>query len=123
MRVLSAFAGLAVVSILSAPIVAQEETVYTPGDGVTLPTLVKSVKAQYTKEAIDQRIEGTVTLDTVVRSDGTVGEVKVAQSLDSVFGLDNEAIKAVKQYEFKPGTRDTRPVAVRVQIAVSFRLQ
>src|SRR5437762_5031672 len=100
MRSRLALAGLAVVSILSAALAAQTETVYTPADGVTLPTLVKKVNAQYTREAMQQRIEGTVLLDTVVRSDGSVGDVTVAESLDSVFGLDLEAIKAVKQFEF-----------------------
>ena len=118
-----AFVTGAALACTIAPSVAQNDVVYRPGDGVTLPALVKSVKANYTNEAMQQRIEGTVTLDTVVRADGAVGDVTVAKSLDSVYGLDNEAVKAVKQYEFKPGTKDGKPVAVLVQIAVSFSLK
>ena len=102
---------------------AQTETVYKPGDGVTLPVLIKRVTAKYTSEAMQQRIEGTVRLDTVVNSDGHVGEVTVVKSLDSVYGLDNEAVKAVKQFEFKAGTKDGKPVAVRVTIEVTFTLK
>jgi hypothetical protein len=33
-------------------------TVYTPGDGVSLPQATKQVKADYTEEAMANRIEG-----------------------------------------------------------------
>jgi TonB family protein len=114
---------LVAIAALSVGVRTQNEPVYEVGKDVTAPVLVKSVRAVYTKEAIAQRIEGSVVLDTIVQSDGKVGEVKVVQSLDPVFGLDQEAVKAVKQYEFKPGTKDNKPVAVRVKIQVTFTLK
>jgi len=123
MRVRNAAAWLVLVGLFGTRVAAQSDTVYTPADGVILPVLVKSVKPNYTREAMQQRIEGTVLLDTVVRSDGSVGDVTVAESLDSVYGLDDEAVKAVRQYQFKPGMKDGKPVAVRVQIAVRFSLR
>jgi len=123
MRFRHSGAALVAIVLLATTIAAQGEAVYTPGDGITLPVVVKRVKPNYTTEAMQQRIEGTVTLDTVVKSDGSVGDVSVAQSLDSVYGLDNEAVKAVKQFEFKPGMKDGKPVAVRVKIAVTFTLK
>jgi protein TonB len=123
MRLRHPTALLLVIGMLATNLAAQSETVYTPGEGVILPVLVRSVRPNYTSEAMKQRIEGTVTLDTVVRADGSVGDVSVAQSLDSVYGLDHEAVKAVKQFEFKPGMKDGKPVAVRVQIAVRFSLK
>ena len=113
----------AILTVLMATLAAQSDTIYAPGDGVTLPVLVKSVRPNYTSEAMKQRIEGTVLLDVVVRADGTVGDVVVAESLDSVYGLDIEAVKSVKQYEFTAGTKDSKPVAVRVKIAVRFSLR
>jgi protein TonB len=98
-------------------------TVYKPGDGVSLPRVIKQVPAQYTKEAMDQRIEGQVVLDVVVLADGSVGDVQVAQSLDSVYGLDAEAVKAMKQWEFGPGTKDGKAVAVRVAVKIAFTLK
>lgn len=62
----------------------QDSTVYTAGNGVSLPAVVKQVKADYTNEAKQNRIEGTVGLDVVVQSDGAVGDVTVVQSLDSI---------------------------------------
>ncbi len=88
---------------------AQDTTVYDPGDGVTLPQVVKQVRAEYTSEAMQQRIQGDVVLEAVVRNDGKVGDVKVSESLDSVYGLDEEAVKAFKQWEFKPGKKTPRP--------------
>ena len=68
-------------------------------------------------------IEGEVVLDVVVKSDGAVGDVKVTQSLDAVYGLDQEAIKAMKQWQFKPGMKDGRAVAVRVEVKMRFTLK
>ena len=98
-------------------------TIYTPGDGVSLPQATKQVKADYTEEAMANRIEGKVVLDVVVLSDGKVGDVKVSESLDSIYGLDKNAVAAMKQWEFKPGTKDGKPVAVRVNVEVTFTLR
>jgi TonB family protein len=59
----------------------------------------------------------------VVLPDGTVGSVEVVRSLDATFGLDQEAIKAAKQWRFRPGTRLGEPVAVLVTIELTFTLR
>jgi periplasmic protein TonB len=104
-----------------APAAAQE--VFKPGDGVSLPIPVRQVKAGYTAAAMEARIEGTVLLDVVVLDDGKVGEVMVTQSLDTEYGLDTQAVEATKQWLFKPGTKDGKPVAVRVAMEMTFRLK
>jgi protein TonB len=114
-------ACVAVLAVASAH--AQQETIYTPGDGVSLPTVTKQVGPQYTSEAMANRIEGKVGLSAVVLANGKVGDVKVIRSLDSVYGLDEAAVKAMKQWEFKPGTKDGKPVAVRVEIDMAFTLK
>jgi periplasmic protein TonB len=102
---------------------AQDSTIYTPGDGVSLPQVTKQVKAEYTPEAMQNRIEGMVGLDTVVLADGKVGDVKVTESLDAIYGLDRNAVAAMKQWEFKPGLKDGKAVAVRVHIQIAFTLK
>jgi protein TonB len=116
--IVGVFVALAVASAQ-----AQDDTVYTVGDGVSIPTVTKQVYAQYTSEAMANRIEGKVVLSAVVLVDGKVGEVKVTQSLDPVYGLDDSAVKAMKQWEFKPGRKDGKPVAVRVAIDMMFTLK
>ena len=66
-------------------------------------------------------IQGTVTLDCVVRTDGTVGETRVTRGLDP--GLDAQAIAALKQWQFKPGERDGKPVPVQVFVEIDFTLK
>jgi len=114
---------MAVVSLIPVLMRAQEPTVYTPGDGVSLPVATRQVRPQYTREAMQNRIGGSVGLSAVVLAAGTVGEVKVVQSLDTVYGLDAEAVKALKQWEFKPGTKDGKAVAVRVTVNLTFTLK
>src|SRR5688500_117971 len=78
------------------------------GPGVVMPSVLKEVKPDYTTPAREAGIQGTVTLDCVVRSDGSVGETRVTRGLDP--GLDAQAIAALKQWQFKPGKRDGKAV-------------
>jgi protein TonB len=68
--------------------------VYQPGNGVTLPRILREVKPAYTSDAMRAKVQGTVLLQCVVRPDGSVSDIQVIRSLDSVFGLDQEAMKA-----------------------------
>jgi len=89
----------------------------------SLPRVLKEVKPQYTAEAMRAKIQGAVLVDCVVKADGTVGDVEVLRSLDKTFGLDQEAIKAAKAWQFEPGTRNGEPVPVRVTIELTFTLR
>ena len=90
---------------------------------VTPPQPIKIVKAVYTPQGRAARIEGVVVLEAIVLPDGTVGDdVKVTRSLDTKYGLDEQAVKATKQWKFKPATRDGKPVACPVAIEQDFHL-
>ena len=97
--------------------------VFRPGSGVTTPRLLREVAPEYTAEAMRARIQGTVWLEVVVLPDGTVGDVTVTKSLDRVFGLDEQAIAAARQWRFAPGTRFGEPVAVLVSLELFFNLR
>ena len=97
--------------------------VYHIGNGVLPPQLIHEVKADYTPEAMRAKVLGEVWVAGVVLVDGTVTGVRVVKSLDQVFGLDEQALKAVRQWRFRPGTRFGQPVAVHVSIAVTFTLR
>jgi periplasmic protein TonB len=97
--------------------------VYRPGSGVLNPRILREVKPQYTADAMRAKVQGTVLLECVVLPDGTVGRVDVVKSLDPTFGLDQEAVKAAKQWRFQPGTRFGEPVAVLVTIELTFTLR
>ena len=97
--------------------------VYQPGNGVTLPRVVREVKPAYTSEAMRAKVQGTVLLQCVVRPDGSVSDVQIVRSLDPVFGLDEEARKAARDWRFSPGTRMGQPVPVQITIELTFTLR
>ena len=96
---------------------------YKPGNGVETPRLIREVKPQYTAQAMRAKIQGEVLLECIVMPDGSVGNIRVVRSLDAAFGLDQEAIKAARQWRFQPGTRQGQPVPVLVTIAIAFTLR
>lgn len=96
---------------------------YRPGAGITLPAVVREVKPAYTADAMRAKVQGSVWLECIVMPDGTVGDVKVTRSLDPIFGLDQEAIKAAKQWRFRPGMRQGEPVPVIITIELTFTLR
>jgi TonB family protein len=110
-------------AVTTAATVQDTKKVYAPSDGVTLPIVVREVKPRYTSEAMQQQIQGSVWLRAVVLENGDVGDVNVTKSLDDRFGLDQEAIRTVKQWKFKPGVKGGKPVAVEVTIQLSFTLK
>jgi TonB family protein len=91
--------------------------------GLTLPRLVLEVKPQYTVAAMENGITGIAVLECIVKADGKVAGCQVTRSLDSEFGLDQEAIKAAHQWLFVPGTRNGVAVPVFVTIELTFKLK
>jgi bla regulator protein blaR1 len=102
---------------------AKPATIHKPGKDVSQPKLVKETKPRYTAAAMQAKIQGGIKLTAVVLEDGTVGDVKVKESLDKEHGLDDEAVKTMKTWVFTPGTKDGRPVAVEIEVEMSFRLK
>ena len=94
---------------------------YQPGAGIDPPTLVKEIRPTYTDAARRQAIEGDVVLEIVVRSDGSVGNVRVRRTLGA--GLEQKAIDAVRQWRFLPAKRHGTAVDVVVDVSVEFKLR
>lgn len=97
--------------------------VYQPGSGVEPPVHVIRAKPQYTAEAMRAKIQGSVFVECVVRVDGSVGDIRVVRSLDPVFGLDQEAVKAARRWRFLPGRRHGMPVPVLISIQLDFNMR
>jgi len=84
------------------------------------PTILYREKAQYTQEAKDNKVEGTVILSAVFGVDGRIGEIGVIQGLP--YGLTQSAIEAAKKIRFEPAMKDGRPVSVRGNLEFMFNL-
>jgi TonB family protein len=94
--------------------------VFKVGGGVTAPSLLFKKEPEYSEEARKAKYQGTVLLYIEVDPSGKATNIKVQRSLG--LGLDEKAIEAVKQWKFKPGYKDGKPVTVAATIEVNFRL-
>jgi protein TonB len=94
--------------------------VYRVGGGVTAPVLLYKKEPEYSEEARKAKYQGTVLLYIEVDSSGKATNIRVQKSLG--LGLDEKAMEAVKQWKFKPGYKDGKPVTVAATIEVNFRL-
>ena len=94
--------------------------VYKIGGDVTAPSVLHKVEPKYSEEGRLAQFEGAVVLFLVVGTDGKPYDLKVIRPLGR--GLDENAISAVKQWEFRPGEKGGQPVNVKATIEVNFRL-
>jgi TonB family protein len=76
---------------------------------------------RYTEQARKNKINGTVNMQVEFRSDGIIGEVKVVNGLKD--GLDEQAIKAMRQTIFLPGVKDGIFVTVIQMSQAEFNLK
>lgn len=86
----------------------------------TAPQVLVKPNPSYSDEARKAHQEGVVIVGLVVDSDGNPRDIQVLHPLG--FGLDEEAIKTVKQWKFKPGTRQGHSVATQLKVEINFRL-
>jgi TonB family protein len=89
----------------------------------SLPRVVRRISPVYTTEARRAGIEGTVLLRAMIDEDGTVSNVSVLRSLDKEFGLDEQAMMALRQWIFDPPRRDGVPTRAVVQVQMNFTLR
>jgi len=119
-------------------VTVEDASLVGPGEGVTarvfapdvvspcdtdvvIPKLRREVKPAYTRKAMEAGVQGTVLMAAVVEVTGRVGEVQVVRSLRS--DLDEEAVKAVKGWQFQPGTRNGAPAPIVVSVELYFKLR
>ncbi len=95
--------------------------VYKVGPGVSAPVIVKATDAEFPSAEKHSKdgFQGNVVVGLIVDKTGSPQDVHVAKSLRKDF--DDEAIKAVRHYEFKPAERLGKPVAVKINVEVHFR--
>jgi TonB family protein len=95
--------------------------IFRPGNGVGYPTCTYCPDAKYSDGARKAKFQGLVVLNVVVTPDGRATGIEIVSGPG--LGLDEEAIKAVSTWRFKPALGpDRRPVATRVSVELQFRL-
>ena len=84
------------------------------------PKPIHTAEAEFSDQARRERISGTVLVSLVVDTNGMPTEIRVVRGAG--YGLDEKAVQAVRQYRFKPATKDGQPVAAPISVEVMFRL-
>jgi TonB family protein len=78
------------------------------------------VEPEFSEEARKAKLQGVVILTGEVDTNGRLRNIRVTRALG--LGLDEKAIEAVKQWRFRPGTREGKPVVSAAAIEVNFHL-
>jgi periplasmic protein TonB len=94
--------------------------VFRVGGGVSAPRALDTPDPEYSEEARRAKYQGVCVLWLIVGPDGKPRDIKVARALG--MGLDQKAIEAVRNWKFAPAMKDGQPVAVQINVEVSFRL-
>ncbi len=68
------------------------------------------------------KVQGEVHLSAIVAPNGTVTNIKVAKSLDRVYGLDEAAIDAARKWLFSPCKKESKAVPCQIEMVLEFRL-
>lgn len=108
-------------SCLTTQVDAHEED----SEDAQLPVLIEESARppSYPELARVARIEAVVSLEALIREDGSVGEVCVQRVSRPGMGFGEEARRAVEQWRYQPAMLDGVPVKVRFHVVVTFVLQ
>jgi TonB family protein len=90
--------------------------------GIVHPVPVSQVEPRYTSDAMRAKIQGSVMIGVVVGADGKVRDMRLETSLDPIYGLDMEALRAAAGWTFRPAMKDGQPVASVAKIVLTFHL-
>jgi protein TonB len=99
-----------------------EEMVFELSQVDQPPRPLVKVPPFYPLSARAKGIEGKVELVFVVQTDGSVSDIEATDSFPGKIFVQ-AALRAVRQWRFKPGTKDGQPVATRVRLPLRFQLE
>jgi len=105
---------------LQGALIGHEDKPRMVGGSVLAPVLIHSVTPKLTKESRAAKMTGVALVGLWVGTDGIPTHVDVLRPVG--YGLDKEAVKAIKKYRFKPATENGIPVTVRVNVEVHFQI-
>lgn len=96
---------------------AQEE-ILTPGGDVHAPVLLRRIEPDYPEAARRVGLQGTAILEAIITTSGAVEEVRVLRPVNPL--LDEAAVRAVRQWRYRPATLNGRAVPVYLTVTVRF---
>jgi periplasmic protein TonB len=90
------------------------------GGPVQAPSLIYSIEPEFSEEARKAKFSGNVQVYLWVDEHGNPSHVRIVRGVG--MGLDEKAVEAVRQYKFKPATKDGKPVKVDLYVDVNFNI-
>lgn len=88
-------------------------------EGMTPPAMISGTNPEYTQEAIEHGIEGTISLKCIVNAQGKVHGCEVQKSLPY---MDRAVINAIQARKYRPALMQGKPVDVFYTFHVKLRL-
>jgi protein TonB len=82
---------------------------------------LETISPVYPELARRAHLEGVVVLEAVIGADGAVRDVRVLRGASPL--LDPAALEAVRRWRYRAASVGTRPVAVYLQVVITFSLR
>jgi TonB family protein len=107
-------------SDVAAPPTVQAHPAVQAAAKIVLPDILAKPKPVYSEEGRAKHIEGEVLLEVVFEASGKVRVLRVVRGLGH--GLDESAVQAAEQIQFKPALKDGQPSDYTAVLHVVFQL-
>ncbi len=105
------------------PTVQEGDIVKPGGTGVVLPTIINRATPKYPKMALKMRSEGTVTLEILIGTTGTIEQVKMLNCSRPGVGFEKAAEDAVRKWTYKPATKNNVKVRMWIPVRIPFSVR
>lgn len=76
-------------------------------------------KMEYSREAIDAKVDGNIMVSFTVNADSTVSDVSIIMGMD--YGINEEFVRVLKTLRFVPATVDKNPIKMSMSIIIPIR--
>lgn len=123
-----AVCGVALLLLVAPHSSAQTDGDVVPADEVTtVPSLSSAQRtANLIQESYPSRLEsrgigGSVLLEFIIETDGTVSQASVKVVAATINGLGDAAKAVAHRIEFNPGEVDGRPVRTLIRFPIEYR--
>jgi TonB family protein len=97
-----------------------EKQLWASDELTTKPRVLYKPEPNYTEQARNRGVEGTVVLRAVFASDGTIRHILILAGLPE--GLTERAVNAARRIKFEPATVNGVPVSTTIQLEYNFKI-
>lgn len=99
----------------------REDQIRRVGGSVSPPWVISKVDPEFSEQARAEKFMGTVVVGLIVDTNGVPQNLHVIRGVGH--GLDEKALEAIRQYRFRPAMENGKPVPVRVNVEINFRIK